>query len=120
MDRHRWLTRIIPPHASVIEVGCGTGLSLAGLPQTIKVGIDFSPDMIRIAQQSDATSTYLVDDALSSVTARRTTRALTRHRQFPERHPALLAANPSAPLPRPDADHHHVLQLSLAAAVPDR
>lgn len=64
-DRRRWLTRLLPKDASIIEVGCGTGLSLANLPQTKKTGLDFSPAMIAVATVRDPKSTYIVDDLLT-------------------------------------------------------
>lgn len=64
-DRRKWLTRVIPTDASIIEVGCGTGLSLSNLPQTQKTGIDFSPAMIDIAKTRDPSSTYIIDDLLT-------------------------------------------------------
>jgi ubiquinone/menaquinone biosynthesis C-methylase UbiE len=39
----------IPADAAVLEVGCGTGDVLAAIPARRSVGIDISPEMIRIA-----------------------------------------------------------------------
>lgn len=63
-DRSRWLTRFVRPDASVIEVGCGTGLSLSELPNRRKTGLDFSPEMIRLAKEADPNTNYSVDDVL--------------------------------------------------------
>jgi len=63
-DRERWLRRLIRPDASVLELGCGTGLTLSCLPQAKKTGIDFSPEMIRLAHERDPQTRYLVDDIL--------------------------------------------------------
>lgn len=62
VDRARWLKHLIPSDASVIELGCGTGPTISGLSRTKKTGIDFSPEMIRIAEVTDPTTHYLVDD----------------------------------------------------------
>jgi ubiquinone/menaquinone biosynthesis C-methylase UbiE len=51
---HRRLTEVykllIPPHQSVIEIGCGRGDLLAALDPSRGLGIDFSEEMIRAAQ----------------------------------------------------------------------
>ncbi len=62
-DRDRWLRQLIRPEMSVIEVGCGTGLALAPLPNMKKVGLDFSPEMIQCARKADPLTDYRVDDA---------------------------------------------------------
>ncbi len=64
-DRRRWLDRIIPHDASVIEGGCGVGLTLAALSCQKKVGFDFSQQMIARAKERDATGTYFTDDLLN-------------------------------------------------------
>jgi SAM-dependent methyltransferase len=52
---HRLLERyyrfFIPPGASVLEVGCGIGDLLASVSPRRGLGIDFSPEMIGIAQR---------------------------------------------------------------------
>lgn len=62
-DRVRWLSRIVPHDASVIDIGCGIGTVLSALPNTEKTGIDFSERMIEQARKNDTTSEYVVDDA---------------------------------------------------------
>ena len=61
-DRIRWLSHLIPTNASVLDIGCGIGTILSGLPQTKKTGIDFSPAMIAEAKARDPQSTYIEDD----------------------------------------------------------
>ncbi len=64
-DRLKWLKRFIRHDASIIELGCGTGATLAHLPHARKTGIDFSPAMIELARSHDKTSEYFVDDIQS-------------------------------------------------------
>jgi SAM-dependent methyltransferase len=54
---------VIPPGASVLEVGCGTGDLLAALMPTEGVGIDVSPRMIERARRKHPHLTFAVDDA---------------------------------------------------------
>src|SRR5271154_2601870 len=42
---------VVPPNASVLEVGCGTGDLLAGLKPARGVGVDISPRLIDEAQR---------------------------------------------------------------------
>jgi len=63
-ERDRWIRRaryyheqlvgvcrsVIPPGASVLDLGCGTGDLLAALRPARGVGIDLSPEMLRIAR----------------------------------------------------------------------
>lgn len=60
-DRVRWLSWLIPRHASVADLGCGVGITLRGLPQRQKTGIDFAEEMLKRAKEKDTTSTYLLD-----------------------------------------------------------
>lgn len=60
-DRTQWLKRVIPADASVVDLGCGIGTILSGLPQPKKAGIDFSARMIAHAKERDASSTYIQD-----------------------------------------------------------
>jgi SAM-dependent methyltransferase len=41
----------VPPGMRVLEVGCGTGDLLAALRPAYGVGIDFSPEMVRLARE---------------------------------------------------------------------
>ena len=64
-ERERWLRRnnyfyaadqaymrfLIPTGARVLEIGCGTGQLLAALKPSRAVGLDLSPEMIRMARE---------------------------------------------------------------------
>lgn len=52
----------IPPNQSVLEVGSGTGQLLNALRPRRGVGIDISPNMVRIAQQRFPHLEFCVDD----------------------------------------------------------
>lgn len=54
---------LIPQGSSVIEIGCGTGELLNAVNPSRGVGIDFSPEMIRIAQAKFPHLEFKVDDA---------------------------------------------------------
>lgn len=53
----------IPPGARVLEIGCGTGDLLAALRPSLGVGIDFSGEMVRLAQQRHPELRFLTADA---------------------------------------------------------
>jgi len=53
---------IIPPQRSVLEVGCGSGDFLAKLEPSRGVGIDFSPEMIKLAREKYPDLRYQRDD----------------------------------------------------------
>ncbi len=63
----RWLTRVyrfvIPASSRVLALGCGTGDLLASLKPSRGVGIDFSPEAIRLARISHPTLTFVCMDA---------------------------------------------------------
>ncbi|MDX2021293.1 MAG: glycosyltransferase [Deltaproteobacteria bacterium] len=65
------LTRLIPPDASVLEVGCGRGDLLASLPHAEKAGIDFVPELIEQAQARHSNIAFSVGDVLSAPADRR-------------------------------------------------
>jgi len=50
-ERHRFIRSIIPPGASVLEVGCATGVLLGTLGEGRRVGVDLSPRMIEVARR---------------------------------------------------------------------
>lgn len=66
-DRNKWINRnkyyyeklteflkfSIPENSSIIEIGCGTGYILRSLNPSRAVGIDSSPEMIRIASENN-------------------------------------------------------------------
>lgn len=47
---HDYMRFLIPARARVLEVGCGDGQLIAALNTTRGVGLDFSPEMIRVAR----------------------------------------------------------------------
>jgi SAM-dependent methyltransferase len=77
-QRERWLQRnsyyheqlaktfsfFIPPDRSVLEVGCGIGQLLNALVPSRGVGIDISPDMVRLARQKYPGLEFCVDDVV--------------------------------------------------------
>lgn len=54
---------LIPEQSSVIEIGCGTGDTLAELKPSYGKGIDFSPEMLKIARRKYPQLEFIVDDA---------------------------------------------------------
>lgn len=48
---NRIYARMIPPGAHVLQIGCGNGDLLAWLKPSVGVGIDISPEMIRLARE---------------------------------------------------------------------
>ncbi len=53
------LSRIVPPQASVLEVGCGTGAILNSLNPSRGVGIDISSEMVKLASQKFPQHTFI-------------------------------------------------------------
>jgi ubiquinone/menaquinone biosynthesis C-methylase UbiE len=66
---HRRLAQVygflIPPRRKVLEIGCGRGDLLAALKPSTGVGIDFSEEMVRRAQQRYPELRFLCADAHS-------------------------------------------------------
>lgn len=64
---HRYLERLsgelIPPGSSVLEIGCATGDLLAALRPRRGVGVDLSPEMVRIAKAKHPHLEFRVGDA---------------------------------------------------------
>lgn len=56
------LTLLVPERSSIIELGCGTGDTLAVLNPIHGKGIDLSPEMIRLAREKYKTIEFDVDD----------------------------------------------------------
>jgi hypothetical protein len=63
-DRERWLQAFLAHSVSIIEPGCGTGLSISTLPQSKKAGFDFAEEMVATAKTSDNSTDYFVDNLL--------------------------------------------------------
>lgn len=61
-ELENYLRYLIPEGASVLEIGCGTGESLAALRPSRGVGIDISPKMVEKAQQNFPDLEFVVDD----------------------------------------------------------
>lgn len=59
-DLHR---ELIPPGASVLEIGCGTGTLLAALDPARGVGVDLSPRMVEIAAARHPRLRFVAADA---------------------------------------------------------
>jgi SAM-dependent methyltransferase len=57
---YRWL---IPPGQRVLEIGCGPGDLLAAVQPRTGAGVDFSPEMIRVARQRHPELRFVVGDA---------------------------------------------------------
>ncbi len=58
----KYLRFLIPEQSKVIEIGCGNGHVLAALSPSIGVGVDFSQNFIRQAQQKYPTLTFICAD----------------------------------------------------------
>src|SRR5258707_13383918 len=67
-QRHlrRYFTFLVPPGARVLEAGCGLGDLLAAVKPAHGVGIDFSPEMIKLARARHPELEVQVADALES------------------------------------------------------
>ncbi len=84
LDRERWRAKasffhgedenylrfLIPKGARVLELGCGTGDTLAALEPSFGVGVDFSPSMIAEAKRLHPHLTFTVGDAEDAATIR--------------------------------------------------
>ncbi len=60
---HHYYKFFIPSGRSVLELGCGQGDLLAALNPSFGVGIDFSPEMIRVAARKNPQLTFIQADA---------------------------------------------------------
>ena len=61
-ELERYLRFFIPPGASVLEIGCGLGDTLAARQPTRGVGVDISPKMIEEARRKYPDLEFCVDD----------------------------------------------------------
>jgi ubiquinone/menaquinone biosynthesis C-methylase UbiE len=52
-ERHRFIVSMIPAGASVLEVGCASGLLLGRIPGGRRVGLDISPRMVEVARRNN-------------------------------------------------------------------
>lgn len=50
-ELEKYLRFLIPPNSSIIEIGCGTGDTLAALNPGRGLGVDISPKMIEVAKK---------------------------------------------------------------------
>src|ERR1700755_899345 len=57
-----YLRFLIPEGARVLEIGCGTGDTLAALKPSYGVGVDFSAGMIGEARKAHPDLTFFVGD----------------------------------------------------------
>lgn len=62
-ELERYFSFIIPPQSSVLEIGCGTGELLNAVRPRYGVGIDFSSEMIKLAQQQFPLLHFHLQDA---------------------------------------------------------
>src|SRR5215469_2272949 len=61
-ENERYLKFLVPPGSRVLEIGCGTGDTLAALEPSYGVGIDFSPAMIGEARRAHPHLVFLEGD----------------------------------------------------------
>ena len=59
----RQLSTLIPPGSSVLELGCGTGNLLSALRPSRGLGLDISPEMVRLARAKFPDLRFEVADA---------------------------------------------------------
>lgn len=62
-EDEKYLRFLIPAGARVLEIGCGTGETLAALEPSYGVGVDFSPGMIAQAKKLHPGLTFHIGDA---------------------------------------------------------
>ena len=61
-ELEKYLRFLIPPDSSVIEIGCGTGETLAAVNPARGLGVDISPKMVEIAREKYPHLQFEVDD----------------------------------------------------------
>lgn len=62
-ENHRLLRALIPAGARVLDIGCGSGDSLAAVEPALGVGVDLSPVVIEEARRRHPGLTFLAADA---------------------------------------------------------
>ncbi len=67
-EDQKYLHFLIPVGSRVLELGCGTGDTLAALQPSLGVGIDFSPDMIEEARKLHPHLTFQIGDIEDAAT----------------------------------------------------
>ncbi len=63
----RWLRYVIPEGKSVIELGCADGSQLMALKPSHAVGIDFSPRILKLAQERHPSGRWILHDLTESL-----------------------------------------------------
>src|SRR3989304_7558763 len=61
-ELEKLLTFLVPEKSRVVEVGCGTGDTLAQSKPVYGKGIDFSPEMVRLAAEKYPYLDFIADD----------------------------------------------------------
>lgn len=61
-EDYRYMRFLIPEGLRVLDLGCGTGRLLAELSPSRGVGIDFSPQMIKLAQEQYSQFEFILGD----------------------------------------------------------
>jgi len=61
-ELEKLLAFLVPEKSRIIEAGCGTGDTLAHIKPVYGKGIDFSPEMIRLAAEKYPALDFIVDD----------------------------------------------------------
>jgi len=61
-ELEKYLRFLVPPHSSVLEIGCGTGELLAALNPKRGLGIDISPKMVETARKNCPNLQFEVGD----------------------------------------------------------
>jgi SAM-dependent methyltransferase len=62
-DLKQVLARLVPPDASVLEVGSGSGDLLAALPNAVRTGVDARPEAVAAAQKRHPGITFVEAEA---------------------------------------------------------
>jgi SAM-dependent methyltransferase len=68
-DLEATLARLIPADASVLEAGCGDGSLLASLPNAVRHGIDYLPELVAAARARHPGISFEVEDVAARASA---------------------------------------------------